>query len=175
LEYVGHFGHHLPLSVFGPLPVSIQLFQDVWRAENIQRDFRDEPPTRPGRLASMGEPEHLHFQVVFLDGRPHRFGLSVPDLKPHDFKQLVHLPSPLRPQDAFDVLLGDRCALVFQNERQLLELFAQACARDVSQPKADEIWLSQERESGCDRKHWFEAANFSCAAHKDASRGPGIR
>jgi hypothetical protein len=23
--------------------------------------------------------------------------------------------------------------------------------------KADEIWLSQERESGCGLKHWFEA------------------
>jgi hypothetical protein len=38
LERLGKFDHHLPLLVIGPLAIRLKLFQDMWRAEKIQRD-----------------------------------------------------------------------------------------------------------------------------------------
>jgi hypothetical protein len=47
----------------------------------IKRDFSDMLPARPCRIAAASQPADLHFQIVFFDGRPHRFGLPVADLE----------------------------------------------------------------------------------------------
>lgn len=90
----------------------------------IQRDFGDVPPAGPGRITATGKPAHLHFEIVFLNDCPHRFVLPVPDFKPHCFKQLAHLPSPLWPKHVFDILFGNLRALVFQDNHHLLDQFA---------------------------------------------------